>query len=179
MNQQSVFGIAATEEQAVFALQNLSAGGFSERAISALFPDQTTLRDFGHEKHTKAPEGTVSGASTGGLVGGTIGLLAALGTITIPGMGALVAAGPLLSTLSGAAAGAAVGGLVGALVGLGIPEYEAKRYEGKIRDGNILIAVHTESSEEKDRAIETLKRTGIQDIGVGKEVSIDEKKRAA
>ena len=140
----AVFGIASTYVQAETIVEALKAEGFANTDISVLFPDQQGTRDFAHEKNTKAPEGAVAGAGSGGVVGGVLGWLAGIGSLAIPGVGPFVAAGPLMAALGGAAIGSTVGGLVGALVGMGIPEYEAKRYEGKLRDGNILISVHSE-----------------------------------
>src|SRR4029077_19156443 len=126
--------------------------GFPSNNISVLFPDKATTRDFAHEKHTKAPEGATIGAGTGGVVGGALGWLVGIGSLAIPGVGPFIAAGPIMAALGGAAVGATVGGLAGTLVGLGIPEYVAKQYEGKLREGNILISVHAESGKETDRA---------------------------
>lgn len=151
MSKKSVLCLAKTYAQADRIVTRLRSCGFAYNDISALFPDKQTTRDFAHEKHTKAPEGAATGAGTGGLVGGALGLLAGIGSLAIPGVGPLIAAGPIMAALSGAAVGAAVGGIAGALIGLGIPEYEAKRYEGKIRDGRILISVHTESNDEASR----------------------------
>src|SRR6185312_6052155 len=124
--------------------------GFSNNDISVLFPDKETTRDFAHEKNTKAPEGIATGAGTGGVLGGALGWLAGIGALAIPGVGPFIAAGPILAALSGAAVGATLGGITGALVGMGIPEYEAKRYEGKIRSGNILISVHSDNGKNAD-----------------------------
>src|ERR1700675_4888895 len=148
----SVYCIATTEGQADRIVRELQTVGFANDDISVLFPDTRGSRDLGHEKHSKAPEGVTTGASTGGILGGALGWLAGIGTLAIPGVGPFIAAGPILAALSGAAIGGTVGGVTGALVGLGIPELEAKRYEGKIKDGNILISVHTDSSEEITRA---------------------------
>ncbi len=132
----AVFGIAKTEGQAQRIVVDLKNAGFSNNDISVLFPDKTGTRDFAHEHHTKAPEGTATGAGVGGVLGGTLGWLAGIGTLAIPGLGPFIAAGPIMAALGGAAVGATVGGLTGALVGMGIPEYEAKRYEGRLREGN-------------------------------------------
>src|SRR4029077_15838939 len=148
----AVFCIATTEAQATMIVDQLKAAGFSHNDISVLFPDKTGTKDFAHEQHTKAPEGAATGAGTGGVLGGALGWLVGIGALAIPGLGPFIAAGPILAALSGAAAGAALGGLTGALIGMGIPEYEAKQYEGKIKAGNILISVHTEDSAERDRA---------------------------
>src|ERR671936_1311483 len=146
---QAVFCLAKTEAQAITIVDQLKAAGFSPSDISVLLPDKTGTKDFAHEQHTKAPEGAATGAGTGGVLGGALGWLIGIGALAIPGLGPFIAAGPIMAALSGAAAGAALGGITGALVGLGIPEYEAKRYEGKIKEGNILISVHTENSDER------------------------------
>ena len=132
--------------------------------ISILFPDKTGTRDFAHEQHTKAPEGATAGATTGGVLGGALGWLVGIGALAIPGLGPFVAAGPIMAALGGVAAGAALGGLTGALIGLGIPEYEAKRYEGKIQQGNLLISVHTEDRTERARVREIFEQAGAEDI---------------
>ena len=170
MASKAVIGLVNTEGQAGYIIGELRAAGFDSNDISALLPDTRGTRDFAHEHNTKAPEGAVAGTATGGVLGGTLGLLAGIGAIAIPGLGPLIAAGPLMAALSGAAVGAAVGGVTGALVGMGIPEIEAKKYEGKIKSGNILLAVHTEDGKEVDRAKEIFKRNGAQDIStVGEE----------
>jgi hypothetical protein len=161
---QAVFCLAKTEAQAIAIVDRLKAVGFSANDISVLFPDKTGTKDFAHEHHTKAPEGAVAGAGTGGILGGTLGWLVGIGALAIPGLGPFIAAGPIMAALSGAAAGAALGGIAGALIGLGIPEYEAKRYEGKIKEGNILISVHTENSTERARAKEIFEQGGAEDI---------------
>jgi hypothetical protein len=160
----AIFCIATTYPQAEAIVDNLKQSGFGNNDISVLLPDNEGTRDFAHEKHTKAPEGAVTGASTGGVVGGALGWLAGIGSLAIPGIGPFVAAGPIMASLGGAAVGATVGGLTGALVGLGIPEYEAKQYEGKLRQGNILISVHSESSAETDRAKKIFETAGAHDI---------------
>lgn len=175
----AVIGLAATQEQAEKIVTDLQAAGFSRDDISALFPDKKGTRDFAHEQNTKAPEGAVAGASAGGAIGGTIGLLAGIGALAIPGVGPLIAAGPLMAALSGAAAGAAVGGLTGGLVGMGIPELEAKQYEGKILGGNILLSVHSEDSKERDRAKEILKLGGATDVKVTSEGSVPSSDKTA
>jgi hypothetical protein len=168
----AVFGIARTYDQASLIVDMLRAEGFVENDISVMFPDDRTTREFAHDKSTKAPEGAIAGAGTGGVLGGTIGLLAGIGALAIPGLGPFIAAGPLMAALSGAAAGATVGGITGALIGMGIPEYEAKLYEGHLRDGNILLAVHVDDGKEKDRARDALKRAGAHDISSGSETSV-------
>jgi hypothetical protein len=174
----SVFGIANSEAQAVRIVEDLRASGFSGSDVSVLFPDKEGTRDFAHEQHTKAPEGAATGATTGGVLGGVLGWLAGVGTLAIPGLGPFIAAGPIMATLGGAALGAAAGGLTGALVGLGIPEYEAKRYEGKIRGGNILIAVHTDDSEQSRRAKDIFERNRAEDISSAGEKGVSREARA-
>jgi hypothetical protein len=168
----AVFGIYKTTQQAEAAVQALNAAGFSSQDISVLFPDKQTTKEFAHEKNTKAPEGATTGAVAGGAIGGTLGLLAGIGALAIPGLGPFIAAGPIMGALAGVGAGGAVGTLVGALVGMGMPEYEAKRYEGRVKDGGILLSVHCETSEEIDRAKEILKRTGAEDISSAGEKSV-------
>jgi uncharacterized membrane protein len=160
----AVIGLVASRAQADNIVAALQAASFSQNDISALFPDKEGTRDFAHEKNTKAPEGAVAGVSAGGAIGGTIGLLAGIGALAIPGLGPFIAAGPIMAALSGAAAGAAVGGITGALVGMGIPELEAKQYEGKIASGNILLSVHVEDAEERKRAKVILERGGAVDV---------------
>ena len=159
-----VMCIASTHDQAESIVKQLQAARFSNDDISVLFPNKSGTKDFAHEHNTKAPEGAVAGAGAGGVLGGTLGALVGIGALAIPGLGPFIAAGPLLSALSGAAAGAAVGGVAGALVGMGIPEIEAKRYEGKVKDGNILISVHAEKSEGVKAAEQIFKRTKAEDI---------------
>ena len=161
---QAVFGLAKTEAQAIDMVERLKAAGFSANDISVLFPDKSGTKDFAYEQHTKAPEGAAAGAGTGGLLGGALGWLVGIGALAIPGLGPFIAAGPILAALSGAAAGAALGGLTGALIGMGIPEYEAKRYEGKIKEGNILVSVHTDDRDERARARRILEEAGAEDV---------------
>jgi hypothetical protein len=160
----AIFCIARTYPQAETIVDNLKLSGFLNNNISVLLPDNEGTRDFAHEKHTKAPEGAATGAGTGGVLGGVLGWLAGIGSLAIPGIGPFVAAGPIMAALGGAAVGATVGGLTGALVGLGIPEYEAKQYEGKLRQGNILISVHSENSTEADKAKKIFEKAGAEDI---------------
>lgn len=164
MSKKSVLGLVPSESQACDVVSRLTGSGFSGNDISVLFPDKSGTRDFAHEKHTKAPEGAATGAGAGGIAGGALGLLAGIGSLAIPGLGPFIAAGPLMAALSGAAVGASVGGIAGALIGMGIPEIEAKRYEGKVKDGNILISVHAENSDEIKRAKDILERTGAKEI---------------
>jgi hypothetical protein len=161
---QAVYGIANTQQQANAIVERLQTTGFLNDDISVLFPDKEGTRDFAHEKNTKAPEGATAGGVAGMGVGGAVGLLAGLGALAIPGIGPFVAAGPIMAALSGAAVGGAAGGIIGGLVGMGIPEYEAKQYEGKVRAGNILISVHTEDSKARSRAKEILESAGAKDI---------------
>jgi len=160
----AVFGIYATAQQAERAVDALVLARFSNSDVSVLMPDNQTTKDFAHEKHTKTPEGTATGVAAGGTIGGTLGLLAGIGALAIPGVGPFIAAGPIMGALAGLGVGGAVGGLVGALVGMGIPEYEAKRYEGRVKDGGVLLSVHCDTSEEITRAKDVLKATGAEDI---------------
>jgi hypothetical protein len=160
----AVLCIAKSEQQADKIVTDLRGAGFPDGDISVLLPDKKGTRDFAHEKGTKMPEGAATGAATGSVVGGTLGLLAGIGALAIPGVGPLIAAGPIMAALSGAAAGAAAGGLTGALVGLGIPEYEAKQYESKVKGGNLLISVHTDDSAQRSRAKEIFTQDKAEDI---------------
>lgn len=160
----AVFGIYATPGTAEAAVDHLVAKGFTNEAISVLLPDNEGTRAFAHEKNTKAPEGTTAGVTTGGIIGGTLGLLAGVGALAIPGVGPLIAAGPIVASLAGLGVGGAVGGIVGALVGMGIPEYEAKRYEGAVKGGGTLLSVHCDTSEQVDVAKTALRETGARDI---------------
>jgi len=175
----AVFGLVDTERQAEIIVENLKVAGFRNNDISVLFPDKGGTRDFAHEKATKAPEGAAAGAGTGTVVGGVLGWLVGIGSLAIPGVGPFIAAGPIMAALAGAGVGAAVGGLSGALIGLGIPEYEAKQYEGKIRQGNILISVHSEDRDEVKRAKEIFERAGAHDISSTGEESVPRKDKAA
>src|SRR5918998_2340741 len=169
----AVFCIAETYAQAERIVDSLKTAGFLNNDISVLLPDKEGTRDFAHEKNTKAPEGAATGAGTGGVVGGVLGWLAGIGSLAIPGIGPFIAAGPIMAALAGAGVGGAVGGLTGALVGAGIPEYEAKRYEGRIKDGGILVSVHCDNSEWTSRAKDILERTGAQDVSSTSEASAD------
>ena len=169
MGAKAVIGIVKNEMQAERILDDLRSSGFSPNDISVLFPDKSGTRDFAHEKGTKMPEGAATGATTGGLLGGTIGWLAGIGALAIPGLGPFVAAGPIMAALGGAAAGATAGGVTGALIGLGIPEFEAKQYEGKLREGNLLVSVHTEDSEERKRAKKIFDGNGAEEFGTKSE----------
>jgi hypothetical protein len=179
MSKKSVFCITNSRNQAERIVSQLKTANFSKNDISVLFPDKDTTRDFAYEKNTKAPEGAVAGAGTGGVVGGALGWIAGIGALAIPGVGPFIAAGPIMAALSGAAVGAAVGGIAGGLIGLGIPELEAKRYEGKVKAGNILISVHTENSAEITRAKDIFAKTGAQDICTTGEASTPKESKAS
>src|SRR6185503_917107 len=170
--EKAVFCTARDRTQAETIVANLKDTGFSNNDISVLFPDKTGTRDFAHEQHTKAPEGATTGGITGGVLGGALGWLAGIGALAIPGVGPFIAAGPIMAALGGAAVGGTVGGITGALIGLGIPEYEAKRYEGKIREGNILISVHTDDSDEIQRTKRIFEQAGAKDISTAGEASV-------
>jgi hypothetical protein len=168
----AVMCIVQTRGQAEAVVNQLHQAGFTSNDISVLFPDKSGTKDFAHEHNTKAPEGAIGGASVGGVVGGTLGLLAGIGALAIPGLGPFIAAGPIMAALSGAAAGATVGGVAGALVGMGIPEIEAKRFEGKIKGGNMLVSVHVESGDDKSRAENIFKSAKADDICSVNEASV-------
>ena len=174
MSKKSVYCIATSLPQADQIADRLKAANFSNNDISALFADKATTRDFAHEKNTKAPEGAVTGAGTGGIIGGALGWIAGIGALAIPGLGPFIAAGPVMAALSGAAIGAAAGGIAGGLIGMGIPELEAKRYEGKIQGGNILISVHAANDEEISRAKDIFTNAGAEDICTTSEASTPE-----
>lgn len=168
----SVYAIVKNDAQAARIADRLRASGFSADDISVLFPDRKGTRDFAHENSTKAPEGAVVGAGTGAVVGGALGWMVGIGALAIPGVGPLIAAGPIMATLSGMAAGGTIGGLSGALVGMGIPEYEAQRYEGKLKAGNILISIHADNSEEVTRARKIFTDEQAEDISTGSEAAV-------
>ena len=168
----AAFAIFQSRSAAEAAVDQLTAAGFSNQDVSVLMSDKEGSKDFATEKNTKAPEGTATGVGIGGTVGGTLGLLAGIGALAIPGVGPLIAAGPIMGALAGLGVGGAVGGLVGALVGMGIPEYEAKRYEGRVKDGGILVSVHCDSSEEVSRAKDILKAAGGDDVASAGEKAV-------
>ncbi len=172
----AVLGLVGNQAQAEAIVTDLRAAAFPNNDISVLFPDKKGTRDFAHEQNTKAPEGAVVGASAGGAVGGTLGLLVGIGALAIPGLGPFIAAGPILAALSGVAAGAALGGVAGGLVGMGIPEIEAKQYEGKIRGGNILISAHTEDDGARRTAKAVFERHGATDVVTVGEESVPHSK---
>ena len=169
----SVFGIYRTREDASNGVDALRTAGYRNTDISALLPENEGTKDFAHEKNTKAPEGAATGAASGVVLGGTLGWLVGIGALAIPGMGPFIAAGPIMAALAGAGAGAVTGGLLGALTGLGIPEYEAKRYEGRIKEGGILLSVHCDNSEWVGRAKHILESTGAHDIASSGEAGAD------
>jgi hypothetical protein len=168
----AVFCIAQSMEQTENIVNHLKMADFSSNDISVLFPDKSTTQDFAHEKHTKAPEGAAIGGTVGLGTGAVLGWLAGIGSLAIPGLGPFIAAGPIMGALSGAAVGAATGGLAGALIGVGIPEYEAKRYEGKITGGGILISVHAITSDGRDVAKKIFENAHAEDISVTGEASV-------
>jgi hypothetical protein len=167
----SVFGLFKDEDTLGRAVDALKAGGFRNSDISALLPDRESTKTFAHEKHTKAPEGAAVGATAGVVAGGAVGWLLGIGAITIPGLGAFLAAGPIMGALAGAGAGGAVGTLTGALVGMGVPEYEAKRYESFINDGGALLAVHADDRDWARKARSILDGFGGYDIDTEREAS--------
>jgi hypothetical protein len=170
----AVFGIYPSYTTVEMGVDGLKAAGFSNRDISALLPQSAGTRDFAHEKGTKAPEGATAGAGTGVVLGGAMGWLLGVGALAIPGLGPFIAAGPIMAALAGAGVGGAVGGITGALIGMGIPEYEAKRYEGRVKDGGILFSVHCDNSEAVRRAKLVLEHTGAQDVSSTGEASSDD-----
>lgn len=169
----AVYGIYANRALAEGGVDRLVGNGFRSEDISVLLQDNVGTKDFAHEKQTKAPEGTTTGAIAGGAIGGTLGLLAGIGALAIPGLGPFIAAGPIMATLAGIGSGGVVGGLIGALVGMGIPEYEAKRYEGRIKEGGILLSVHCDNSDWVSKAKDILKNTGAEDVASANEASAD------
>lgn len=167
----AVYGIVQTSAQAEIVVSRLKAAGFSANDISVLFPDKQGTKDFAHEKNTKAPEGATTGGVAGMGLGAALGWLAGIGSLAIPGVGPFIAAGPIMGALSGAAVGGATGGVIGALVGMGIPEYEAKLYDGKVRGGNALVSIHAENGDEQKRATEILKAAGAEDVSSSTEAA--------
>jgi len=169
---QSVVGIVHTREEAETLVECLKAAHFTDNDISALLPDKEGTQDFAHTNSTKAPEGAIAGVSTGGVVGGVLGFMACAAALVIPGVGPLLAVGPIMSALSGAAIGATIGGVAGALIGMGIPEYEAKMYEGKVRDGNILLAAHCTTNDQLACAEDLFRHNKATDIHRVGEVAV-------
>lgn len=175
----SVIGIVHAEANAERIVEDVQRAGVLPGDVSVIMPDKSGTRDFAHEHNTKAPEGAVAGVGAGGVIGGTIGLLAGIGALAIPGVGPFIAAGPLLAALSGAAAGATVGGVTGALIGLGIPEIEAKTYEGKLKDGNILVAVHVETDEIAKQVKTIFVQNQAHDIAVTSDSAVPKDQRVS
>jgi hypothetical protein len=169
----AVFGIYPSQASAEAAVDTLKNAGFRNTDISVLFPDNQGTKDFAVDKETKAPEGATTGGITGGVIGGALGWLAGIGALAIPGVGPFIAAGPIMGMLGGIGVGGVVGGLTGALIGMGIPEYEAKRYEGRIRKGGILLSVHCDTSDWVKRGKTILEQTGAEDISSAGEASAD------
>src|SRR5271156_4423798 len=175
-----VFGIYSTRVAVENATESLVHAGFPVGDISVLLPESLGgPKDMGTEKATKAPEGAAAGVTTGGVIGGALGVLAGVGLLAIPGLGPFIAAGPIMAGLAGLGVGGAVGGVTGALVGLGIPEFEAKRYEGRLQHGGILLSVHCATSDEIKRAKEVLKSTGAEDVTSTGEAPVDRDAKAA
>ncbi|MFZ6719097.1 hypothetical protein [Undibacterium sp. Ji49W] len=168
----AIYCIATNRVQAETIVDRLKVSGFSSADISVLLPDQTGTRDFAHEQNTKLPEGAATGGVAGMGVGAILGWLTGIGTLAIPGVGPFIAAGPIMAALSGAALVGAAGGIIGGLVGMGIPEYEAKLYDGKIRGGNVLISVHTDNSDQAEIAKDIYKKAGAEDINSTSEASV-------
>jgi hypothetical protein len=172
----AVFGIYSTRAAVENATDSLVKAGFPVSDISVLLPESLGgPKEMGTEKATKAPEGTTAGVATGGLIGGTLGVLAGVGLLAIPGLGPFIAAGPIMAGLAGLGVGGAVGGFTGALIGMGIPEFEAKRYEGRLQKGGILLSVHCDTSDEIKRAKDVLKQTAAEDVSSTGEASVDAK----
>jgi len=164
MSNTAVFGMFETRSQLDATIARLRTEGFRNEDVSVLFPDKQGTQAFAHEANTKAPEGAAGGAGAGAVVGGTLGLLAGIGLLAIPGLGPLIAAGPIMASLAGMGVGGAAGGLIGGLVGMGIPELEAKRYEGMIKEGRILMSIHSDNAESTKRAKATLEASGAKHI---------------
>ena len=160
----AVFGVYPTRESADTAVDTLRTKGFRSTDISVLFPQNSGSKEFGHEKGTKSAEGAVAGGGSGAAIGGALGWLAGIGMLAIPGVGPFIAAGPIVATLAGMGAGGALGGVTGALIGLGIPEYQAKRYEGRMRKGGILLSVHADDQEWAGKGRQILEQTGAEDV---------------
>ncbi len=169
----AVFGIYRDTVALNSGLERLRSGGFRSTDISVLMPENLGTKDFVHQKDTKAPEGATTGAVSGAVLGGALGWLVGIGALAIPGLGPFIAAGPIMGMLAGAGAGGTVGGVAGALIGMGIPEYEAKRYEGRVKSGGILLSVHCDGSDGVKRAKQILEETGAEDVASSGEASAD------
>ncbi len=172
----AAYGIFSSRATAETTVDRMLASGFRNEDISVLMQDNVGTKDFAHKKETKAPEGTTTGVVAGGAIGGTLGLLAGIGALAIPGVGPFIAAGPIMATLAGIGSGGVVGGIIGALVGMGIPEYEAKRYAGRIKEGGILLSVHCDNSDWVKKAKDLLKQNGAEDVSSTGEASADYEK---
>jgi hypothetical protein len=169
----AVFGLYPNPSSAEHGVETLKEAGFRNTDISVLFPQNVGSKDFGHEKGSKSPQGAATGAGTDAILGGALGWLAGIGALAIPGLGPFIVAGPIMAALAGMGVGGTVGGITGALIGMGIPEYVAKRYEGRVKEGGILLSVHSDNTDWTKRAKEILERTGAQDIASGAEASAD------
>ena len=169
----AVFGIYRDSVTLSGGLERLKSAGFRSTDVSVLMPENLGSKDFLHKKETKAPEGATTGAVSGAVIGGTLGWLVGIGALAIPGLGPFIAAGPIMGLLAGVGAGGAVGGVAGALIGMGVPEYEAKRYEGRVKAGGILLSVHCDNSDWTKRAKKILEETGAEDIAEAGEASAD------
>jgi hypothetical protein len=178
-----VYGIFDKRDQVEKAVESLRNEGFTAEDVSVLFPTPDTVREFAHTKESKAPEGASFAGSAGAVLGGALGWLVGLGAVSIPGLGSVVAAGPLIGLLAGSGAGGVIGGVAGALIGLGLPEYEARRYEGRVQEGGILLSVHCDSKFWRGKAMEVLKRWGSHDVSASEElpgdIEVSEPKREA
>lgn len=172
MSKKAVLGTTNTRNQTEAIVEQLHTAGFSYNNISVMFLNNDSSKEFALKNNTKAPEGIVTGVGAGGIVGGTLGLLAGIGALAIPGLGPFIAAGPIMATLSGMAIGATVGGITGGLIAMGIPEYEAKLYEGKVKEGNILLAIHTETSEQVEWAKDIFQKGGVENISTVTETGV-------
>lgn len=166
-----VFCSVSNDTLAESVISRLQASGFSNNQVSALFPEGGKVKNLVLEKHSKAPEGAAAGGGTGGVIGGVLGWLVGIGSLAIPGIGPFIAAGPILAALSGAAVGAAAGGMIGSLVGLGVTEVEAKQYEKKLKEGQILISIHAKNPEEVEKARKIFSESGASDISETKEIA--------
>ena len=169
----AVFGIYSIDTDLNDGVDQLRAAGFQNTDVSVLVPENGGNKDLALEKNTKAPEGATAGAGTGAVIGGALGWLAGIGALAIPGIGPFIAAGPILAALSGLGVGGAVGGIAGGLIGAGMPEYEAKRFEGRIRNGGALLSVHCDNAEREKAAKRILESTGAQDVSSSSEARAD------
>jgi hypothetical protein len=169
----AAFGIFSTRADVERTVDALRAEGYRNTDISVLYPLNTGSKDLAHEQSSKAPEGATAGAVGGAAIGGALGWLVGIGSLAIPGLGPFIAAGPILAAMAGAGAGGALGGVTGGLIGLGVPEYEAKRYEGHVKDGGILLSVHCDDSEWTKKAKTLLENMGARDVSSTGEASSD------